>query len=218
MAKKSKAKETKLPKDGTYIVVRDYGVGVLEYFTSMGTNGACICHGTEELEYAICGAAEEIGGEFEELDYNDCPIVICSVENRPEYIKSTLEKYHIVMEKIMAKKSKAKETKLPKDGTYIVVRDYGVGVLEYFTSMGTNGACICHGTEELEYAICGAAEEIGGEFEELDYNDCPIVICSVENRPEYIKSTLEKYHSDIESKEKIELARLKKKYEKNENK
>ena len=114
----------------------------------------------------------------------------------------------------MTKKSKVKETKLPKDGTYIVLRDYGVGVLEYFTSMETSGAYICHGTEELEYAICGAAEEIGGEFEEWDYTDCPIVICSVEDKPEYIEATLKKYRTDIEKKEKIELARLKKKYEK----
>jgi len=117
----------------------------------------------------------------------------------------------------MAKKAKAKETKLPKDGRYIVLRDV-YGVLGHFTSLDTSGAYIFDGTEQLEDAICGAyhqiLEEEGGIFEGYDDGILDeICIFSLEDKPEYIKSVLKKYSSDIETKEKIELARLKKKYE-----
>ena len=122
----------------------------------------------------------------------------------------------------MAKKAKAKETKLPKDGRYIVLRDDGGGLSLFDYSSGA--IYIYDGTEELEDAICGAYEEIYGEMsEEFDDDDDiysenyldQICIFSLEDKPEYIKSTLKKYHLDIETKEKRELARLKKKYEKN---
>jgi len=121
----------------------------------------------------------------------------------------------------MNKKAKAKETKLPKDGRYIVLRDDGGGLSLFDYSSGA--IYIYDGTEELEDAICGAYEEIYGEMsEEFDDDDIysenyldQICIFSLEDKPEYIKSTLKKYHSDIETKEKTELARLKKKYEKN---
>ena len=113
----------------------------------------------------------------------------------------------------MAKKSK--ETKLPKDGRYIVLRDNGMGVIEPFNfdRTASNGIYIYDGTEQLEDAICAAYEEIGGVLEEWEYT-CPIGIFSLEDKPEYIESTIRRYRSDIEKKEKTELARLKKKYEK----
>jgi len=116
----------------------------------------------------------------------------------------------------MAKKAKAKETKLPKNRQYIILKHDGYGVLEPFTSLGISGACIYDGKDitSIEDAICGAYEEIGGEIEELEeWDGSDIVILSVENELEYIKSTIKKYHSDVETKEKRELARLKKKYE-----